>query len=76
MIEKVKTHLKIDAVQQNLAQGGDMADMNQRGGYPILDALSMKLRLSLRTILCPPTIIMMVILMITITKNDQIKYKC
>ena len=56
LIEKVKTHLKIDAVQQTLAHGGDMADMNQRGGYPILDALSVKLRLSLRTILCPPTI--------------------
>ena len=55
LIENVKTHLKIESVQQTLAQGGDMSDMNQRGGYPILDALSFKLRLSLRTILCPPT---------------------
>ena len=37
LIENVKTHLKIESVQQTLAQGGDMSDMNQRGGYPILD---------------------------------------
>ena len=55
LIEEVKAHLKIDAVKQTLAQGGDMASMNLRGGYPILDALSIKLCFSLRTILCPPT---------------------
>ena len=56
LIESVKTHLNIDAVKQTLAQGADMGQMNFKGGYPILDSLSMKLGLSLRTILCPPTV--------------------
>ena len=54
LISEVETHLNIDIAKQALAQGDDMAHMNLKAGFPILDSLSMKLGLNLRRVLCPP----------------------
>ena len=54
LISEVETHLNIDSAKQALAQGDDMAHMNLKAGFPILDSLSMKLGLNLRRVLCPP----------------------